>query len=134
MVPSERFPVPSSDLSVPGEDTPTEWPRGGRTDDKLSLFVVADERVSRASDYLDPVSDLTWLQFIDGLDMFLVVGGDSDFFDTVVRDDTNAETGLWLVDSAGTVQRQWSLPSERREVLSIGRTVQEEVGMWGDVR
>lgn len=134
VVPSERFPVSRSDLSESEEDTPPEWTGGDRTDDGLSLFVVADERVSGTSDCFDPVSDLAWLQFIDGLDMFLVVGGESDFFDTVVRDDTSAETGLWLVDGAGTVQRQWSLPSERREILSIGRTVEREVGIWGDAR
>lgn len=133
VMPSERFPVSRSDLSESDEETPPEWTRGERTADGLSLFVVADERVSRSSDCLDPVSDLAWLQFIDGVDMFLV-GGDSDFFDTAVCDDTNAETGLWLVDGAGTVQRQWSLPSERREILSIGRTVEREVGIWGDAR
>lgn len=103
------------------------------TDGRLSLFVVAGEDgEAAAADSLDPVADLAWLQFIDGLDLFVVVESQREFFDTVAADHDSPDSGLWLVDEVGTVHRQWALPSERGEVLAIGRTVERTIDTRGD--
>ncbi|KAB1191165.1 MULTISPECIES: hypothetical protein [Haloferax] len=116
------------------EHTPSNQPTTETADNRLSLFVVAvDEHESHSGDCLDPLSDIAWLQFIDGLDMHVVVGGENDFFDTI-GSEVDSQNGLWLVDAAGTIHRKWALPSERREVLSIGRAVEQTLDTWGDAR
>ena len=131
----EKFHTSPRDVSRFDEFAVSNRTTPERMDNHLSLYVVAaGEHGSSADGYPDPISDITWLQFIDGLDMYVVAGGESDFFDTVVTDHDSPDNGLWLVDDAGTVHRQWSLPSERQEVLSIGRTVEQTIETWGDAK
>ncbi|WP_416841575.1 hypothetical protein [Haloferax sp. DFSO52] len=131
----EKIHAPPHGNSGSGEYSSTNLTGNQTTNNRLSLFVVtADEHVSTTGDFLDPLSDIAWLQFIDGIDMFVLVGNERDVLDTSARDCEVPDSGLWLVDEAGTVRRQWSLPSERREVLSIGRSVESTLHEWGDAR
>ncbi|KAB1190045.1 hypothetical protein GJR96_17900 [Haloferax sp. MBLA0076] len=128
-----RDEVAGSAHEVAGFQTGTS--EAGATDNNLSLYVFAAvEHVPRPEDCFDPLSDITWLQFIDGLDMYVVVGDEAAFVDAVAPDCDAREPGVWLVDDSGTVHSQWSLPSERNDVLSIGRTVERTIDMWGEAK
>jgi hypothetical protein len=105
----------------------TETQRTDGSASSLSLYVFADkERVPRDADCFDPLSDIAWLQFIDGLDMF-VVDGETVLADTVVAEHEAANCDILLVDDAGTVRRRWDLPSKTKEVHSIRRTVERTI-------
>ncbi|KAB1185013.1 MULTISPECIES: hypothetical protein [Haloferax] len=116
-------------------DALTGAPSEDTTDNCLSLFVLAcEEHMPGDGDCFSPLSDIAWLQFIEGLEMHVVVDNQPSVAETHAADFDARGSGVWLVDDTGTVHSQWALPSKRQEVLSIGRTVEQTIDSWGKGR
>ncbi|WP_410767642.1 hypothetical protein [Haloferax sp. DFSO60] len=93
-------------------------------DDQLSLLVfLCDDQHSTGDVVSQVLTDISWLQFIEGLGVYVVI----DVGNAVVDPMTSDRGHVFLVDDAGAIQRRWKFPAETEDVALIRQTIEQAI-------
>jgi peroxiredoxin len=141
-------------FTLPGVQgtAPRTYRVGVATDEPLALLVFAPSRTMDAERNYCPLRDITWFQFIEDLEVYVITRGEdlpaktADYCRSVGvplltdvesrvaeaygvdyggsrREATDVTGGLFLVDDAGAVRERWGFPGTTSDLWRVRETI-----------